>query len=182
VFHFHADRPVLDFLATLAERGTTDEEKLGAPADLAAWTVEAGLTTRPLAVSAAQLTAARALREAMYRVLCARIDGAAPRRADRDRINAAARPAPPTPRLTPAGELVRTGDVDAVLSLLARDCLGLLGGADGALLRRCDDARCTRLFLDRSRGHRRRWCGMQGCGDRAKAAAYRRRRRAARPA
>ncbi|PYC65712.1 hypothetical protein C7C45_27955 [Micromonospora arborensis] len=29
----------------------------------------------------------------------------------------------------------------------------------------------------RSRGARRRWCGMRGCGDRAKAAAYRQRRR-----
>jgi predicted RNA-binding Zn ribbon-like protein len=46
-----------------------------------------------------------------------------------------------------------------------------------ALLRRCDDPKCTRLFIDRSRGGRRRWCDMKGCGDRAKAAAYRRRHR-----
>jgi predicted RNA-binding Zn ribbon-like protein len=49
---------------------------------------------------------------------------------------------------------------------------------DGERLRRCDGARCTRLFVDRSRDGRRRWCEMKGCGDRAKAAAYRQRRRA----
>ncbi|MGH1526542.1 CGNR zinc finger domain-containing protein [Leifsonia sp. L25] len=30
---------------------------------------------------------------------------------------------------------------------------------------------CTRPFLDVSRASNRRWCGMSGCGDRAKAAA-----------
>ncbi|MGI3785575.1 MAG: CGNR zinc finger domain-containing protein [Janthinobacterium lividum] len=34
------------------------------------------------------------------------------------------------------------------------------------------DPTCTHRFLDRSRGHRRRW-EMAGCGDRAKTAAHR---------
>jgi predicted RNA-binding Zn ribbon-like protein len=55
--------------------------------------------------------------------------------------------------------------------------LDLHGDADRPLLSRCADDRCTRPFVDRSRGHRRRWCGMRGCGDRAKAAAYRARHR-----
>jgi predicted RNA-binding Zn ribbon-like protein len=74
--------------------------------------------------------------------------------------------------------VTRSGGVEAFVAALACDCLELLGGDDRLLLRRCADERCTRLFLDRSRGRRRRWCDMKGCGDRAKAAAYRRRRRA----
>jgi len=68
-----------------------------------------------------------------------------------------------------------SGDADAVFALHARDCLDLFDSPDRAALRWCADAKCTRVFIDRSRGQRRRWCGMKGCGDRAKAAAYRRR-------
>lgn len=177
MFHFIADHPVLDFLATLEERGATDHEKLQRPGDLSDWTRESGLSTRRIAVSADELARAIALREAMYRMLGALIDRVAPRRADRHLVNAAARPAPPVPQLTPSGVVTRTGAIDSILSLLARDCLELFAGPDRELLRRCDDAACTRLFVDRSRGGRRRWCDMKGCGDRAKAAAYRRRRR-----
>ena len=180
MFHFLADRPVLDFLATIAERGTTDEEKLQAPGDLAAWVAESGLVSAPVAVSVDQLAAAVRLREAMDRVLGARIDGARPAREDRELVNAAARRPQPIPRLTGTGGLERAGDLDAVLAALACDCIELFAGRDGALLRRCADPACTRLYVDRSHGQRRRWCEMKGCGDRAKAAAYRRRRRAQR--
>lgn len=182
VFHFIADRPVLDFLATLAERGTTDEEKLASPDDLAAWVAESGIASDRVEVSAAQLGAARALREAMYRMLGALIDGASPRPRDRRLVNAAARHPRPAPHLKPSGTVVRTGDLDAVLALLACDCIELFDGPDRALLRRCADAKCTRLYIDRSRGQRRRWCDMKGCGDRAKATAYRRRRKVRPPA
>jgi predicted RNA-binding Zn ribbon-like protein len=177
VFHFLGERLVLDYLATIAERGTTDEEKLRRPQDLAAWTAESGIATERVAVTPEQLAHAIALREAMYRALTALIDGTARRRADVDLINAAARQPPPVPRLTRSGDILRDGDVESVLSALARECIELFGGPDRALLRRCDDPRCTRLYVDRSRGRRRRWCGMQGCGNRAKAASYRRRQR-----
>nr|WP_272918512.1 CGNR zinc finger domain-containing protein [Nocardiopsis alba] len=45
-------------------------------------------------------------------------------------------------------------------------------------LKECGRPDCTRLYLDRSRGARRTWCGMDECGNRVKAAAYRARRRA----
>jgi predicted RNA-binding Zn ribbon-like protein len=178
VFHFIADHPVLDFLATIAERRTTDEEKLQRPEDLAAWTAESGIATGAVAVSAAQLAHAVAVREAMYRMLGALIDRAEPDPDDRELVNAAARHPRPVPQLMPTANVSRDGTVDGVLAVLACDCIELFDGPDRDLLRRCDDPKCTRLFVDRSRGARRRWCDMKGCGDRAKAAAYRRRRRA----
>jgi predicted RNA-binding Zn ribbon-like protein len=45
----------------------------------------------------------------------------------------------------------------------------LLVGGDYRRIRRCEDAQCGWLFLDRSRGVRRRWCSMADCGNRAKA-------------
>lgn len=124
-------------------------------------------------VAESDLGTARQLREVVYQTLTATIDGRAVSREDRGVLNAAARVAPPVPALAADGNLERGGMVTAGLSALARDCLELLTGPEGDLLRRCAGAACTRIFIDRSRGNTRRWCEMAGCGDRAKAAAYR---------
>jgi len=176
-FEFIADRPVLDFLPTMAERGTADLERLASPQDLADWVVQSRLLDHAPHVDDADLERARRTREAMFGLVRALIDGAAPSAADRALVNAAAAKALPSMRLEPDG-IHRSGDIDAVLALLARDCLDLHDSQDRNALRWCADERCTRPFVDRSRGSRRRWCGMRGCGDRAKAAAYRQRRRA----
>ena len=76
----------------------------------------------------------------------------------------------------------RTGPPEAVIASIARDAVGLFGGPDAARIRECEDPPCTRLFIDTSRAGSRRWCDMSGCGNRAKAAGFRARRTAARPA
>ena len=177
-FEFTSGRPVLDFLATLAARGTVDEEKLATPPDLADWITEWGILDTAPVVGPDDLTRARTLREALFRVVEALIDQRTASRADRLLVNAAAAGAPPAMRLEPGG-LRREGDLDAVLTVLARDGLDLHAGNDRTALHRCADPDCSRIFVDRSRGGRRRWCGMKGCGDRAKAAAYRSRQRTA---
>ena len=177
-FEFIADRPVLDLLSTIAERGTRDDEKLQSEQDLASWIEQSGIVdTAPPVINQA-LERAKALREAMFRLVASLIEHQTPSATDRALVNAAAEASPPLLRLDDNG-LHRYGDVDAVLALFARDCLDLFDSPDRAALRWCADPNCTRPFIDRSRGQRRRWCGMKGCGDRAKAAAYRRRRRTA---
>ena len=42
-------------------------------------------------------------------------------------------------------------------------------------IRPCADPACIRFFYDRSPTHRRRWCDMTECGNRAKVAAFARR-------
>ncbi|MCV9966709.1 CGNR zinc finger domain-containing protein [Pararhizobium sp. BT-229] len=44
-------------------------------------------------------------------------------------------------------------------------------------VRACEGSTCTLLFADHTRGHRRRWCSMAMCGNRAKQAAHRHRRK-----
>jgi predicted RNA-binding Zn ribbon-like protein len=179
-FDFVADRPVLDFVATVAERGTTHVDKLPTTDALARWVAESGLVERRVSVSARDLARAKQLREAMFALLTALIDRTRPREADRRLVNRAAAGARPVNQLSASGHVRRVGDLDAVLALLATDCIELFDGPERDLLARCADSACTRLFIDRSRGRRRRWCEMKGCGDRAKAAAYRRRRLQAR--
>lgn len=174
-FEFIADRAALDFVATLAERGTTNDESLVTPADLRTWIRESGIVD-DVTVGPAELARAVDAREAMFGLLAALIDGRRPSARDRAVVNAAA--AGPGPRVELTGSRVRrTGDVSAVLAVLATDVIDLYDSPDRDQLKWCADGSCTRPFVDRSRGARRRWCGMKGCGDRAKAAAYRERHR-----
>ena len=73
---------------------------------------------------------------------------------------------------------VTAGDIGAVLAEIARDAVAVLAEPDSPL-KECGRPDCTRIYLDRSRGARRTWCGMEECGNRVKAAAYRARKRGA---
>jgi len=114
--------------------------------------------------------------EAMFRLLTAIRQGEPFQEHDLLLLNDSAAVPPPLVSISAKDRTIsRSGSVNSALSLMARECLELLGGPDLARLSWCADENCTRPFLDKSHGHRRRWCGMKGCGDRAKAAAYRRR-------
>ncbi|HEY0813317.1 MAG TPA: ABATE domain-containing protein [Pseudonocardia sp.] len=187
-----ADHPALDFVGTVAERTTTRVDRLTAPAALDGWLVDEGVLDEAPRATADDLAAAVRLREALYTLLRAATAGEAaedvgdgappvPHALPRDAlavVNAAAAGPAVTVTLTPDGRLLRTGDVTAALAHIARAGAEVIGGPDRARLRWCADTTCTHPFLDRSRAGRRRWCGMAGCGDRAKARAYRARRRA----
>jgi predicted RNA-binding Zn ribbon-like protein len=168
----------LDFVGTLGERRGARNEHLRQGTDVAAWLVEAGVLDTAPPTDDQTLAEALALREALFVVVEALLDGApALPRPELDLVNRAG--AGPLPEITlrPDRRLVRTGSWRAGLTAVARDGLALVDPGD-AELKWCADPTCTHPFLDRSRGHRRRWCEMAGCGDRAKAAAYRARRRA----
>lgn len=49
---------------------------------------------------------------------------------------------------------------------------------DFSHVKACEGPACTLLFADHTRGHRRRWCSMALCGNRAKQAAHRHRLKA----
>ena len=169
----------LDFVGTLGERRDARTEHLHEGADVAAWLVEAGVLDAPPSTDGTTLGEAVALREALFVVvehLLDEPDGTLPGSA-LDLVNAVAAVPPPEIALQTDRTLARSGSWRAGLSAVARDGLALVDLGD-AELKWCADPTCTHPFLDRSRGHRRRWCEMAGCGDRAKAAAYRARRRA----
>ena len=66
-----------------------------------------------------------------------------------------------------------------VLMPIAAAMADFICNIDLGLVRKCEAPECTLWFLDRTKGHRRRWCSQAVCGNRAKAAAHRERRRAA---
>jgi predicted RNA-binding Zn ribbon-like protein len=66
---------------------------------------------------------------------------------------------------------------EELLQPIAAAIADLICGADFQLIRTCEGHDCSLMFLDRTKAHRRRWCSMALCGNRAKAAAHRARHR-----
>ncbi|MDA3629273.1 CGNR zinc finger domain-containing protein [Saccharopolyspora sp. WRP15-2] len=175
-FAFVSGNPALDLAATVGSRRDTPDDALATPSDLERWVAECDELPDRVTADAAGFESALALREAIYQLALDRVLG---RPFDQDSLevvnNAAAEP-PPAIELSDAG-LHTSGDLPAVLSQIARSGIAALADPQ-ACLKECGRADCTRIYLDRSRGARRTWCGMEECGNRVKAAAYRARKRA----
>ncbi|MFE9835066.1 CGNR zinc finger domain-containing protein [Streptomyces sp. NPDC005551] len=176
---FDSGRICLDLVAT-----THPGERLCSAERLRAWIAGSGLVpagTPLAAVDEAWLAACRELRADIERLVGAELDGR-PADAALARVNARAEHPPPVPRAVRAedgtllrrlrGPLLRAG----VLSALSRDALELLTDpAARAGLRRCEGDNCRIVYLDTSRGRRRRWCSSEVCGNRERVARHRRR-------
>lgn len=182
-FVFVSGRLGLDLAGTVLWRRSNPTELLTSPQSLEAWITQASVVDRPERIDSDALERVRALRESVYRLASARVlDGAADPRAAEDirALNGAAALPPPRPVMDEAGAgLSRLGGPDEVLSAVARDTVELLASQDMARTKECANPECTRLFVDLSRTTARRWCGMAECGNKHKAATYRRRRREA---
>ncbi|GGV03809.1 hypothetical protein GCM10010211_83860 [Streptomyces albospinus] len=186
---FDCGRICLDLVATTgaAAEPPTGPERLTGPDQLAAWLTGAGVVPPgvPLdAVDALWVTRFRTLRALLGRVVHAELRG---RAADADlaRLNAAAGAAPPPAVHAvrgPDGALARAfpvpPDCAGLLAAVARDAVALLTDpAVRGLLRQCAGEGCSLVYLDTSRGRRRRWCSSEVCGNRERVARHRRRTR-----
>jgi predicted RNA-binding Zn ribbon-like protein len=67
---------------------------------------------------------------------------------------------------------------ESLLLPIGEEIAGFLCRGDFEHVKACEGSTCTLLFVDRTRGHARRWCSMAICGNRAKQAAHRDRRKA----
>ncbi|MFV0135711.1 CGNR zinc finger domain-containing protein [Streptomyces sp. HMX87] len=178
---FDTGRICLDLLTT-----THPVERLTSVAVLRAWITGCGLVPpgTPLAHADASWPAAfRELRAQTSLLVRARpAPGARPYDLALARVNDLARAAPPAPRAVRGedGALVRelTGppECTALLAAVARDAVELLTDPVArAALRQCEGDNCPIVYLDTSRGRRRRWCSSGICGNRERVARHRRR-------
>jgi predicted RNA-binding Zn ribbon-like protein len=178
-FRFRGGGPALDMPATLGGRlKAAPQERLQTPQDLGRWFCAAGLTTEPPPATAKDLAAALRLREAIYAAAMARRGGQPAPPAAVAELNRRARLAAAAPQLDADGRLRLEGGAAALLSTVAREAIGLVGGPQADRIRQCEAEGCALLFLDTSRAGDRRWCSMAACGNKAKVAEFRRRRRA----
>lgn len=115
------------------------------------------------------------LREAVYRVGLA-VAGT-PRISERDLAFLRAHANTPRPEIefrnNAVGWRPAPSHASAQLcAVLAGEALSLLCSPKAARIGICEGGQCGWLFLDESRGKRRRWCDMDDCGSRAKARRY----------
>ncbi|MDT0613061.1 CGNR zinc finger domain-containing protein [Streptomyces lancefieldiae] len=178
---FDTGRICLDLLAT-----THPVERLDSVEVLRAWITGSGLVPpgTPLThADASWLAGFRELRGETARLVRGRsASGTRPYDLALARVNDLAAAAPPAPRAVHGedGALVRelTGPPQcaALLGALARDAVELLTDpAARASLRQCAGDNCPIVYVDTSRGRRRRWCSSEICGNRERVARHRRR-------
>jgi predicted RNA-binding Zn ribbon-like protein len=172
-FRFRGGHVALDLAATLAGRFKEQpRELLSQPADLDRWLVSSGLALRSPRATHEDVNVARDLREVIYALASAGGGTAAI-----ETLNSIAALPAARPRLIAFGKLARQGSAKELLATIACEAVELFGGPDHQRIRQCEGDGCALLFLDLSRMGRRRWCSMQGCGNRAKARAFRERGR-----
>ncbi|MCX4778721.1 CGNR zinc finger domain-containing protein [Streptomyces sp. NBC_01264] len=189
---FDSGRVCLDLVATSSPHGHPGgTEGIRDGDGLRLWLTGAGLVPdrTPLTrVGDDWVHAFRLLRADVESLVRAELAGAAPPHAPLARVNAAA--AGPPPGLCAVqdqeGHLVRElcGGVECagLLAAVARDAVELLTDpGERDLLRACEGDGCARVYLDTSRGHRRRWCSSELCGNRERVARHRRRVLESRP-
>lgn len=187
----------LDFANSWGDRRRPESDQLGDYAALLAFACEAGLLDRQQTARLSRRArhapaeairahaAARALRDALYRLFSAQARGRRVNPADVEHVNAALQEALPHLRVTRRADGYAWDWADdggeplvAPLRPIARSAAELLTSDDLARVRECDGAACTWLFLDQSRNRSRRWCSMESCGNRAKARRHYHRSRA----
>ncbi|WP_127070567.1 CGNR zinc finger domain-containing protein [Pelagibacterium lentulum] len=182
--HFIGGHPAIDFTNTVFTRHMPDDDNdlLNSPRDVGNWFQFAGLATEGQADAISGILdpffmkCVQELREASFSVF--------------DALAADNPPAPDalgvlfdkaakgfsTHRLRPrrtyaASEIAHFDDPKAIIAFLAAMSVEASIVLPRQRLRACP--RCGWLFVDTSRGGRRRWCSMQTCGNREKASRHR---------
>jgi predicted RNA-binding Zn ribbon-like protein len=193
-FYFVGNLPCLDFVNTeIVARGSR-VDLLAGFADLVRWLQAASLITPPQARDAekrwgnvpegkAVFKEAVSLRCAL-RLMAERLAAGKP--ADRATIEPINRVLASRPTYTQlelngnkvASHLHLTSESSRHLLVpIAESAAWLLEHGDMSLVRCCENPACILFFYDTTKNKRRRWCSMDACGSRAKAAAYYRRSR-----
>jgi predicted RNA-binding Zn ribbon-like protein len=174
---FIAGHVALDFVNTAEERGHPDAgDALETPSDLRRWGERYGVLGEGPA-GEPEFRRAIEARELLYRLLFARVHGHASSRGDVERL------AQLVAEAYAAGELDRgftwlwpRSELSTVRHLAVTSAVELLRGSPR--LKQCPGERCGWFFLDATKRGNRRWCSMGECGQDAKTARRRERRRA----
>jgi predicted RNA-binding Zn ribbon-like protein len=178
--------PCLDFTNTVEWRGRENpEDTLHDYRDLVEWSRSAGILddaeTEELLKHDAQspqhvesvYRRGVELREAIYRVFRETCEDANPETADLALLNQVLSEALGHMRLAGVDGVYRleydSNPPELILWRLAANASELLTSEDLTRVKRCASEECGWLFLDLSRNRSRRWCSMEGCGNRMKA-------------
>jgi predicted RNA-binding Zn ribbon-like protein len=174
------DHLALDLLNTQARADGHVKEFWNTADDVRNWLARQGIVAQgngAAAEGATLLAQAIELRELARDLLTLRKDGQTPDPAGLNVYLDACLSAPHLER-DDRGKmnLVRQARGDALATLLgplAESVAQLLADGDFSLVKQCEHPDCVLWFYDRTKAHKRRWCSMALCGNRYKAAQFR---------
>ena len=175
----------LDFANTIELADGRPEDHVPDAGSLLAWLRARRLVsgrTRADAVES-DLPAFRALRDLVREMTARQAEGRSPTRAQLRRLNAVLREGTHYHELRLDRDVGRFtvgqvgGELEQARGAIAGSLAHYLADHDVRRLRVCANDGCRWLFVDRSPAGRRRWCDMRTCGNRAKVARHRARRR-----
>lgn len=186
-FELIAGALCLDFINTLDDRFTNEpKELLKSYIDLTRFGEDTGILEpyqvdhlmehSQISKQAAQeaLKSAIEMREAMYEVFAAILRKKTVPLMALHKLNGYVQAAAQYVQLAPANGRFewrvdsRGAEFKAPLWPIARSAAELLTSNQLAFVRACASDTCQWFFLDTSKNHRRRWCDMTKCGNRAK--------------
>jgi predicted RNA-binding Zn ribbon-like protein len=195
-FELIAGALCLDFINTLDDRFSAEpKELLNRYLDLAGFGEDAGIVSGAEADHLVQrgtqspgpaqraLAAAIQMREAMHAVFWALVRKKPVPKAELMILNSYAQEAARHMKLVQANghfqwKFDEVGnEFDAPLWPIARSAADLLASDQLQFVRACASKTCEWLFLDESKNHRRRWCDMTKCGNRAKVSSFYKRKK-----
>ena len=161
----HTAAPVerlVDFSSLVAFARQSGAIPLARAHKLTAW------AAREPALARQYLDEAIELRDALYRLFAELASGRAPREADVRTLDAWRK------RLELGADLkwhwaAGRDAPDALMAPIVEAALSLATTGDPSRIRLCGANDCVWLFVDTSKNGKRRWCTMEGCGNRMKA-------------
>lgn len=176
-FLFLGNNLAIDFVNTqVADRGEIIE-LLREPGDVASWAEAAGFSPL-MPVKERDMAQIHAFRRALAEIFSQKLDGAPLSKEALGELN----------RWLPNGAeqfqlknikgdlklipLHEELSLEQMLGRIAQEAALLLTSGQMKKLKRCGNSKCVLIFLDISRAGKRRWCSMETCGNRAKAAKY----------
>lgn len=184
-FRFDLGSLSLNFIATVGARGSDRPiERLATPGHFTRWLRLSGIIRKedvlPLLDDVA-LAAAIETREVLNRITHDVVHHHPIAEADLIHVNAEARAAyPPVPQLGhDVGNIglcilpIQHITLPQVIAMIACDAIDVLTGPDRALLRECAGPTCEGIYIDHSRGFRRRWCSGKTCGNKVRVERFR---------
>jgi predicted RNA-binding Zn ribbon-like protein len=186
-FELIAGALCLDFINTLDDRFSSQpKELLASYIDLARFGEDSGIlnpeqvdrlferSQRSAVAAREALSSAIELREAMYGVFWALIQKKPVPQSALTGLNQFVQAAAQHSRMVQVNGRFEwrfddlPGNFESPLWPIARSAADLLSSDQLAFVRACASKTCLWLFLDTSKNHRRRWCDMTKCGNRAK--------------
>jgi predicted RNA-binding Zn ribbon-like protein len=195
-FEFTGGHLCLNFTNTVDNRkGKNRKELLTSYVDLLKWAEEAeilrtkdaghlqGMADAAPGNAKSALRAAVRLREALYDLFSAVTERRKIPVTALSVLNAAVQRAAQHERITQDHQRFHwklslpQSSLHSIIWPIARSAANLLTSDELVNVRQCASSDCAWLFLDSTKNHRRRWCEMRTCGNRAKARRYYQRQR-----